>query len=202
MGELVQAESVSANMQSIETPAKKRGRRPGQAKEAPHLRTSFPPIPVRGLWDAANEEERGQAKVLAVKIMETWLGMKSKIDVTRELNLRPIRFWQLSNQAMAGMLAGLLTQPRTRLKPKENGMTEREEINMLRKMVRELERKVMVQEKLIEILKTMPGCQAVEVKDDESMQEASGVSSSRKKASRSVVAKGPKGKSKGSGSST
>lgn len=75
-------------------------------------------------------------------------------------------------------------------------MTEREEINMLRKMVRELERKVMVQAKLIEILKSMPGCQAVEVKDDNPEESEGGVSSGDKGTSRSLARKGAKRKSK------
>ena len=73
-------------------------------------------------------------------------------------------------------------------------MTEREEINMLRKKVRELERKLSVQAQLIEILKSMPGCQAVEVKDDDTDEE--GISDNSEEASGKLAKKRAKRKAK------
>jgi hypothetical protein len=80
-------------------------------------------------------------------------------------------------------------------------MTEREEITFLRKKVRDLEKQLSVQAKLIEILKSMPGCQSVEVKDDGTENEKEGLPDNAQKPSRSVAKKSPKGKSKNSSSS-
>lgn len=41
-------------------------------------------------------------------------GKKPREEVARSLDVPPLRVWQLSQQALSGMLAGLLKQPRTR----------------------------------------------------------------------------------------
>lgn len=59
----------------------------------------------------------------------------------------------MSTQAIAGMTAGLLTQPRYR----KSAFLAGGEVTALRAKVRELEAKVSAQQKLIEVLKSLPG---------------------------------------------
>jgi hypothetical protein len=69
-----------------------------------------------------------------------------------------LRLWQLSQQAVAGMLAGLLKQPRTRrgtgaaswLPPEEDPM-------QLKRRVAQLERELKLAEELIALLRELPG---------------------------------------------
>ena len=70
--------------------------------------------PVRGLWENAPPEEKERAHETCMKILEYWLGKKSKGKVAKELEITPLRVWQLSQQALSGMMAGLLSQPRRR----------------------------------------------------------------------------------------
>lgn len=59
----------------------------------------------------------------------------------------------MSTQAIAGMTAGLLTQPRYR----KSSYLASDEVTRLRAQVRDLEIKVSAQQKLIEVLKSLPG---------------------------------------------
>ena len=70
------------------------------------------------------------------------------------------------------------------------GKREDQEIKQLRAKVRDLELMITTQNKLIEILKSMPGCQGVKIKDDDSK---TGVSGRNQKKSGSVVKNGAKG---------
>ena len=69
-------------------------------------------MPVRGLWESASEEERAVAHRTGVAILEMWLGQASRQEVAERLNVPPLRIWQLSQQALSGMVAGLLKQPK------------------------------------------------------------------------------------------
>lgn len=73
-----------------------------------------PAYPVRALWEAASEEEKKASHRLCVGILEWWLGKSTRLEISQRLGLPPIRLWQMSQQALAGMLAGLLRQPRLR----------------------------------------------------------------------------------------
>jgi hypothetical protein len=88
----------------------------------------------------------------------------TKMEATTILEMRPIRFWQLTQQAIAGMTVGLLTQPRSR-KGDLMAKSEQLEIKQLKAKVLELEKVTATQVQLIEILKSMPGCQGVTLKD-------------------------------------
>ena len=61
--------------------------------------------PVRGLWEAAPEEQRREAHQTSMLILAYWLGKKSKLQVAEELKVKPLRVWQLSQLALSGMLA-------------------------------------------------------------------------------------------------
>ena len=83
-------------------------------KRATFKRPPPPAIPVRGLWEHASEEQRQKAHIACMAILEYWLGHASKQETADRLEVTPLRVWQLSQQALSGMLAGLLRQPRVR----------------------------------------------------------------------------------------
>lgn len=112
---------------------------------------------MKGLWNHATDDEREQAKLYALKIMETWMGLTSKSKAAESLKIPLIRYWQIHNQAIAGMLAGLLTQPRTRKKPLGS---EASELLLLKKKVTELEAIVKTQDQVIQFLRSIPGSQS------------------------------------------
>src|SRR5262245_35556764 len=70
------------------------------------------PVPVRALWEAATEEERTRAHGLVVAILGNWLGKVNREEAAVSVGLAPVRFWQQCQAALAGMLAGVLRQPR------------------------------------------------------------------------------------------
>lgn len=114
------------------------------------------PAAVSALWEAASEEERLRAHRTASAILETWLGKASRAEVAARLQVTPLRLWQLSQSALAGMLAGLLKQPRRRpmgalpLPPEEDPV-------QLRKRIEDLQRELALAEDLIAVLREMPG---------------------------------------------
>lgn len=125
-------------------------------------KAKFPVIPVRGLWDQATTEEQAQARQVAQVIMEYWMGRLTKKEATERLGMRPVRFWQMSNQAIAGMTAGLLTQPRY----KKNAFLPSNEVTELRAKVGKLEAQIDAQQRLIDVLRSIPGNSEVEVNDE------------------------------------
>jgi hypothetical protein len=122
------------------------------------LRFSVPKMPlgVRDLWKAASEEERQQAHRCAVALLQAWLGKTTREEGAKALGLSPLRFWQLSQQAVAGMVAGCLRQPRARRGRPPTIETE-EGAAALRQKVRTLETELSQARTLIEILKQLPG---------------------------------------------
>lgn len=167
---LAESQSVSENLQSIEVQTEVKLPKKVRARIVTKLdpRLKFPSIPVRGLWDQATESERVLAKQIAMTMLESWVGIKTKSEAAKILGLRPVRFWQMSNQAMAGMMAGCLTQPRVR-KKKGSEMGKQSEANQiieLQKQIKILLSKIEHQEVLIDVMKTMPGMNGVGVKDD------------------------------------
>lgn len=115
----------------------------------------FPAVPMRGLWEQATMEEQNLAQQRAQVIMDYWIGRKTKAQATAELKLKPVRFWQLTDQAVKGLTVGLLWQPRKR------GMkmlsADQAEIMRLKKQIVDLENLLRTQQKLIEIVKSLPG---------------------------------------------
>ena len=68
------------------------------------FRTTPPPAwPVRGLWESAPAQEKERAHETCMTILEYWLGKKSKAEVAAELEITPLRVWQLSQQALSGL---------------------------------------------------------------------------------------------------
>lgn len=174
--------------QPMETKSERRGRkRPSTWVHG--LRHQYPAIPVRGLWDQASEEDRGRAQEKAAILLEYWLGQRTRIEAEVAMSVNPLRLWQLSNQAVAGMVAGLLTQPRSRKKV-EMRMNNDEDPKKLKARILELEKMVETQKQLIAILRSMPGVREVGLGKD-----GTDIQSRVQKKVRSMAKKGSKGSS-------
>ena len=124
-------------------------------------RVSFktPPRPapaVKDLWRQASEEERKKAHLLCMAILEYWVGRASKEEVARRLSVPGLRVWQLSQQALSGMLAGLLRQPRRRVKVIADPANPEIDPKPLRQRIAELEKKLARTEDLVRVLKHLP----------------------------------------------
>ncbi len=112
---------------------------------------------VRELWTQASEAEQRRAHEACMLMLEYWLGKKTKQEVADELEVPLLRVWQLSQQAVSGMLAGLLKQPRRRRTSEEiaNTIPENDPVH-LRRQIRELETKLSRTEDLVRVLRTAP----------------------------------------------
>ncbi len=115
---------------------------------------------MAGLWEAATEEKRREAHRRCVVLLEIWLGRKRREQAAKELELTPVRLWQLSQSAVSGMLAGLLKQPRRRGRAMMRQLLDGQPADdpvMLRKEIAELRSKLKISEDLIAILRDLPG---------------------------------------------
>jgi hypothetical protein len=118
------------------------------------------PRPVKALWESATDDDRERAHMHAMVILEYWTAQLSKTEAAERLGLAPIRVWQLSQQAVSGMLAGLLTQPRDRGasaaaeadSPERWTMRER----ALEKKLKTMEQKLNASQRLVEVMRDLP----------------------------------------------
>jgi hypothetical protein len=117
-----------------------------------------PAVAVRSLWEQASEEEKARAHGLSMAILEYWLGKATKGEIARRLELPALRVWQLSQQALSGMLAGLLRQPKRRRRGPAAlvPLNPEEDPALLRKRILELERKLSRTEDLVRVLRDLP----------------------------------------------
>jgi hypothetical protein len=144
-------------MEALPT-APKRHKRAGKRKSG--FRMDTPPFPVRAIWELATEQERQEAHKTGVLILEHWLGRMTRKALGTKLNLPPLRVWQLSQQALAGMVVGLMAQPKRPPKGTPMGQThqqEKDELKSLRKEVATLRQDNRVLKELLDLLKDMPG---------------------------------------------
>ena len=133
---------------------KTRRRRRGPGKRTDFKRVPKMPVPVRAVWDSASGEEREKAHGTSAAILQYWLGKRSKQETAEALGVKPLRVWQLSQQALSGMVAGLLKQPRKRrsamVTPPED------DPRALKKRIAELERELEIAQDVIELLRDLP----------------------------------------------
>src|SRR5262245_50437272 len=113
------------------------------------------PLGVRDLWRAASEEEKLSAHRRATVMLEAWLGKLSRLEAATALELAPLRFWQLSPQAVAGMVVGCLRQPRAR-RGRPSLLEEPQGASALKGRIVQLEKELAGAQRLIEILKELP----------------------------------------------
>ena len=111
------------------------------------------PRSVGALWEGASPEEKARAHRSCVAILSMWLGRKTRAAVAQELELPPLRVWQMSQSALSGMLAGLLKQPRGRSARPE---PSEEDPRALKKRIAELEAENDSLRTLVEILRNLP----------------------------------------------
>jgi DNA repair exonuclease SbcCD ATPase subunit len=163
---------VAADAQAQAVPeTKRRRRRTAVSKWA------RPVYPIKAIWEAASEEEKQKARALTTEVLGYWLGQQSKTELAKELGVPPIRVWEMSQRAVAGMVAAMLKPPSGRRgrMPKLDP-----EVKELRKRIAELERENEVQRRLIRLLRTMPGNEKRELPKEE--RDATKSSRPRKKA--------------------
>jgi hypothetical protein len=120
------------------------------------------PAPVRALWKSASPAERERAHKTATTVLKAWLGLMSREEAARELGLTPLRFWQISQQAVAGLVAGCLRQPRFR--GRADLGTAAEPVALLKRRILVLEREVEAGRRLIGVLRELPGHREVEAR--------------------------------------
>ena len=88
-------------------------------------------------------------------ILKTWLGKARREEAAKDLGLSGVRFWQLSQQAVSGLVVGCLRQPRFRGRPPK--VLSDEGAGALAKRIALLERELDASRRLIEVLKELPG---------------------------------------------
>lgn len=120
------------------------------------------PAPVRALWKSASPEERERAHRTATTVLKAWLGKVSREEAARELGLTPLRFWQISQQALAGLVAGCLKQPRFRGRVDVEPAAE--SVALLKRRILVLEREVEAGRRLIGLLRELPGHREAEAR--------------------------------------
>lgn len=149
---------ATAQVSAAANPPQAKARRVRRAMKRTAFRVPEPmPAPVRALWKAASPAERERAHQTAVTVLKSWLGKSSREEAAAELGLTPLRFWQLSQQAVAGLVAGCLTQPRFRGRV-VLGAGEEPRAALLRRIL-VLEREVEASRRLIGLLRELPGHQ-------------------------------------------
>jgi hypothetical protein len=113
---------------------------------------------VRELWKSATAEEQAQAHRACAQILALWLGKRRREEVAQALVIPGLRVWQLSQQALSGMLAGLLHQPRPRRRNQETTTMEaqHDDPRSLRKRIAEQEKQIADQQDLIKLLMSIP----------------------------------------------
>ena len=148
-------ESGASANSSTSTSARRR-RRTG--KKRLHFRPpQAMPRGVRELWQSATSEEQQSAHRSCVQILALWLGKRTREDVAANLSLPPLRVWQLSQQALAGMLAGLLIQPKSRRgRPESTTTCNPDDPRVLNKRIEELSRKNAELEQLVRLVAQLP----------------------------------------------
>jgi hypothetical protein len=156
--ETLMEQTPSESMES--PPPPKRGRPRGTGKRKTGFRMDTPPWPVRAIWELASQDERKQAHKLGVMMLEHWLGRMTRRQLGEALELPPLRVWQLSQQALAGMVVGLMAQPKRPPKgtamPGEKTLSEAAELKALRKEVDRLKHENQVLQELLEIARDLP----------------------------------------------
>jgi hypothetical protein len=151
----MEAVMTTGNGQIDATAAPRRRRRTGKKRVRFSVPTAMPPG-VRELWRSASNEEQDKAHQTSVQILQLWLGKKNREEVAEHLSIPPLRVWQLSQQALSGMLAGLLKQPRSRRGRPTLQPTSEDDPRLLKKRIVELEQTVRDRENLIRLVGQMP----------------------------------------------
>src|SRR4051812_49016298 len=98
------------NPATISAPQPRKGRKPGVRKSS--FKMTTPPYPVKAIWEMASPEEQKSAHQMGVLMLEHWLGRISRKQLAEKTKQPPLRIWQMSQQALSGMVVGLMAQPK------------------------------------------------------------------------------------------
>ena len=133
-----------------------------------------PALPVRAIWEAASPEEKEKAHQIAAVILEYWMGRLTQDQAAQKLQMPRLRVWQLSRQALSGLAAGLVKQPRPRgKKALLEGLPPEDNPKALNKRIQELERDLGMMKELVGLLRELPG-------NREELKEAGGSGKKKK----------------------
>mgnify|MGYP006969410600 CR=1 FL=1 len=140
---------MSAETKEPEAPKRtRRFRKRARFSKVPRM-----PVPVKALCASASEEDRKRAHETCVVMLENWVGRIGRCEAAERLKVPPLRVWQLSQQAVAGMVAGLLKQPR----PRKGGPgAEPEEPRSLKRRIAQLETALKLSQDLLGLLGELP----------------------------------------------
>ena len=116
-----------------------------------------PAVAVRELWESASAEEREKAHQTAAMMLEYWMGRVRKEEAAQKLGIPPLRVWQLSQQALSGMAAGLVKQPKSGKKKFRGMLPPEEDPKALNKRIQGLERDLGLMQELVKLLRDLPG---------------------------------------------
>jgi hypothetical protein len=145
-------------------PTNQEGTTPGEPKKRKWMRHKNPkfkmpkiaPKPMKALWDNATEEEKQKAHQAAVGILETWMGQATREEVAQKLGVPSLRVWQMSQQALVGLVAGLLKQPKGRKGKNQPALPPEEDPVKLRKRITALEKDLGMMKELVGLLREFP----------------------------------------------
>lgn len=148
-------EQVTTNLEETtsEVPKKRRWTR----RKSPKFKLPLSaPKSVKALWDSATLEEKQKAHQVAVAILENWMGQATKQEIAVKLGIPPLRVWQMSQQALVGLVAGLLKQPKSRKGLQKSLLPPEEDPKVLQKRIVSLERDLAMTKQLVGLLQEFP----------------------------------------------
>jgi hypothetical protein len=159
-------------MTAQETPAAT-AKPPRRFRKRSFRRLPKPALPVKALWELATETEKARAHQTCAVMLEYWLGKTTKAQVAERLQVPPLRVWQLSQQALSGMVAGLLKQPR-RKKGALMPTDPQDDPKLLKRRIAQLERELKLAQDVIELLRDLPAHRATKDPPGKSSPKAGG----------------------------
>jgi hypothetical protein len=91
-------------------------------------------------------------------LLELWMGRITRKELGEKIGVPPLRVWQMSQHALAGMVVGLLKQPKKppRGTPLPSILLPEDNPKELRAQLQEVQRQKQVLEELVDILKDLP----------------------------------------------
>jgi len=114
------------------------------------------PQPVAAIWEAASDAEKEMAHRTGAVLLQYWSGRVTKAEAAAQLELPPLRVWQLSRLGLSGMVCGLLRQPRRRAAGVPP-MTKNDDLKAWKKRAEKAERKAELLQELVDLLSEFPG---------------------------------------------
>ncbi len=124
-------------------------------------------LPMKALWETASLQEKEKAHQTAAVMLEYWMGRVTKEEAAQKLEIPPLRVWQLSQQALAGLAAGLVKQPKAGKKKMREALPPEEDPKQLNKKIQNLERDLDLMKDLVKLLRELPGNREVLKKAEE-----------------------------------